>query len=262
MLKNSKGGGFNNVIKRDIPCYDLIKSSNKDDIISTNWHLMPKPIDTDLDVNKMEYAMCNHINNTGNRNICNNYINQCKVKKLYEKYVDSLNDTSKIKFTLETLNEILMKTIPYTNTERDVDFLLLIGATLTTIPYGRFSHNMLTSISIPRTVTEISTDAFSHNKLTSVNIPNSVTRIGVDAFANNNLRNIKIPNSVTEIWHYAFQNNRLLSIKIPNSVTYIGTGAFYNNDLLASIRIPSRFEHQMSHFFDNIQNIEEIIFYD
>jgi hypothetical protein len=209
-----------------------------------------------------------------NKYNCNSFINKCRLKHLYKKYVD--NNIPNI-FDLELLNKILLNTIPNNDKENrkfDQNDLITFGATLNTIYISAFAHKTyfesntletiytkiikiftnivywlgiftdqeidkrrLSYITIPESITNIDKFAFSNNKLTSVIIPNSVTKIGSFAFNDNKLTSVIIPTSVTTLGVYSFSMNLLTSVIIPNSITIIDKGLFSENKL-TSVIIP------------------------
>ena len=248
-----------NKINENLSCKDVIRSLNKQTVSKVDWLTIKQPIQTSLNLNNNN-IICNNVDN------CNSYINKCKLKHLYKKYVGSdIPDN----FDINTLNEILLRTIPNNNKEdrtSDVTTLISFGANLTTIDkyafysnqltnvsipnsvttigYMAFDSNQLTSVTIPNSVTTIGFNAFKNNKLTNVTIPDSVTIIGDDAFMNNQLTNVTIPDSVITISEYAFKKNKLTNVTIPDSVITIGNYAFAYN-WLTSITIPKRFKDRI-----------------
>jgi hypothetical protein len=261
-------------------CKDVIGSLvTKQAINAVNWKSLETripTINTALNMNNPQSVTCGFAK-PEELNDCNSYLNKCKLKHLFNKYRPGVAVPGN--FDVNTLNDILFRTIPYTIIEdrsSDIASLIAFGATVIGIPdnafrfrhlinvtipnsvtsigHNAFSGNQLTNVIIPNSVTSIGEDAFTDNKLTSITIGNSVENIGYGAFYKNQLIDVIIPNSVTSIGQNAFFVNQLENVIIPNSVTYIGYGAFYNNQL-TNVTIPRRFEPILNQYFDNLKRI-------
>jgi hypothetical protein len=256
-------------IKSYLDCKEIISYmiSNKQSVKQFNWK-NNHPINTNgINISEISHTICEYADNSFKNN-CNSYINKCKLKHLFSKYL--VEKEIPPLFDIDVLNDILLHSIPNNNlqdTSIDQHFLISMGSNLITIPNDTFIYHQLTSITIPNSITTIGDYAFFNNKLTSVTIPESVTtirkfafannkltsvilsnlvtNIGIYAFNDNNLTSIIIPDSVTNIGYYAFARNQLTSIIIPHSVTNIGTAAFAHNKL-TSISIPIRFKNSVT----------------
>jgi hypothetical protein len=281
-MKGGENGLSNNLIGeiyKYTSCKDFFRDVpklSKVTLNKINWDLLPQiPFDVSPEVNlNIDCAICNFIENEGNRQKCKIYYNKCRILDLFKKYMIGRHIGPLV--NIGGLTNLLVATIPNTgnmnSVRNDQEFLRRLGVvyndirdvgsgmvklTSATIPNyvrgigrGSFSKNELTSIEIPHSVTFIGAGAFAYNKLISVTIPNSVTIIEDYAFYNNQLTTVIIPDSITKIENHAFKNNHLTSITIPNSVTKIGVEAFANN-YLTSVTIPDSVKEIVASAFEN-----------
>ena len=207
---------------------------------------------------------------------CNQYMNKCKIKYLFKKYLHQKNEPNE--YDINILNEILLATIPNNNKEdrtHDVDCLKNFGSNITSIPRYYFSKKELTNITIPNIIKSIQSYAFYNNNLYEVIIPNNVIMIGNNSFENNEITKVIIGYKVNiigesafrknrisniiildnvNVCYYAFADNLLEEVIINNNVITIGESAFYKN-LLTHIKIPTRFKNNITNYFDNIGKI-------
>jgi len=177
------------------------------------------------------------------------------LKRLYKKFID---DTNPSNYSVDILNNILLKIIPNNENENrtyDNAVLIRFGANIKTIDDELFNNRKLININIPNIITTIGKNSFAYNKLTNINIPDSVININFGAFYNNNLSRLIISNNVKIIDAYAFAENKLINLIIPNSVTYIGYHAFYNNPL-QNVTIPIKFKDEIKTIFGENENVK------
>lgn len=192
-------------------CQDVIKFmvKNPETTKSINFNQLSKTIDIP---NNIQNVICSKIGNIDRRNECNSYFNKCHIESLYKKYTPSI-------YTIDTLNDILLRTIPNNKNENrsdDQQALIRLGANITNIDDHLFNENELTYITIPICITNIGIGAFANNQLTELIISEFITNIDANAFNNNQLTYLKIPNSVDTIGYNAFTNNKLKQVEIPD----------------------------------------------
>jgi len=192
------------------------------------------PINTTLNlVNPQQ--MCNNIQDPVQRQNCNIYYNQCYLKNLFRKY--SLGQPEPVTYNVDTLNEIMLRTIPNNDQNKitEQNNLIAFGSTLIIIPNSYAESRGLidiTNITIPNSVQTIGDRAFINQALETIRIPNSVITIGRSAFEGNlAATTLNLGNSVQTIGSRAFATNSLQTLIIPNSVVTIGSGAFADNEL-------------------------------
>ena len=245
-----------NNIKEFKPCEEVINLiSSTNNYYINNEENLGNSIYTNLDLSLPERHICNHIFYPDRKASCNIYYNKCKLKYLYRKYII---ESEPEEYTIETLNKILLNTIPNNQNEdrtNDQTDLIIFGSNLTTINYdSNFFEKNLTNITIPNSVTTIGERTFMHNNLTTLIIPRSVITIGAFAFFDNQLTNVIIPDSIKTISPLAFLQNRIVTLIIPNSVINIGNYAFYNNKL-TTVTIPIKFQPRINEIFEDTSNI-------
>jgi hypothetical protein len=243
---------------------DIIKDSKL--LMNTNFAQLPSINTNILNISIVKNKRFDVVKDQKKNLECNIYYNKYRIKKLFEKYHKIIYQKKTLiephQYTIETLNQILLRTITnntdYTNIdeiERNQQILIEFGANITyingfmTYTDGTILNN-LTSIVIPKIITHIGDNTFRAINITNkIIIPDSVIFIGDHAFQNINMTDeLIIPESVIYIGDYAFNNNRLNKVTIPESVIYIGTYAFVFNDLRKVI-IPKRFKKQIKDIF-------------
>jgi len=111
----------------------------------TDFSQLTFPINTSETLNFINFInptrqVCNNIQDPVQRQNCNIYYNQCYLKNLFQKYFPGQPEP--VTYNVETLNEIMLKTIPNNNNDQnkitEQNNLIAFGSTLTIIPesYG------------------------------------------------------------------------------------------------------------------------------
>ena len=249
---------------------DIIKDSKL--LMDTNFAQLPS-INTNIpNISIIKNKRFDVIKDQKKNLECNIYYNKYRIKKLFEKYHKIIYQKTQLielhQYTIETLNQILLRTIPNNtdntdNTDntnideikRNQQILIEFGANITYISgFMAFTDgtilNNLTSVVIPKIITHIGDNTFrAINIINKIIIPDFVIHIGDHAFQNIKMTGgLIIPKLVIYIGDYAFNNNRLNKVTIPESVIYIGTYAFVFNDL-RKVTIPKRFKNRIKDIF-------------
>jgi hypothetical protein len=265
-LKKHLGGAvpkldpeINSNIRNYTNCKEAIRllSTKK----QTDFSQLIFPINTTLNLVNPTRQVCNNIQNDFQRQNCNIYYNQCYLKNLFRKYFPG--QLEPVTYNVETLNEIMLKTIPNNNNDQnkitEQNNLIVFGSTLTVIPesYAEIIEELepnlyfheddegndltfgstlpanlqLINITIPNSVQTIGSRAFAGNNLQTITIPNSVQTIGNTSFSHNQLHTVTMGNSVITIGNSSFSHNQLQTVTIPNSVITIGNSSFSHNNL-------------------------------
>ena len=262
-----------NVILPKLPNCELVTHilSNPELILDTDFAKLPS-IQIDIpNINKLQNTMCNFITDDTRRLYCNIYYNKCRIKQLFDKYHNILYQgqilTEPDIFTVETLNQILLRTI-VNNMDADIEkikkyqqTLIDFGANVNHIDGRTFRDNYYIKqphdprstdfqlIIIPKSVTHISKKGFQGLKIKNMIIPDSVTHIEGHSIQDTGLEKIIIPDSVIQIGDYAFSGNWLVEVIIPESVIHIGKNCFQFNRL-KKVTIPERFKKDIFNIFN------------
>jgi len=244
-------------IKNFQNCQETIFTNitNKERMNNYKWENLKPIINTNEAIN-ISYHNINGphvIENDARRLAYYKYINQCRLQKLYKKYIkdrdepagfmidrDELveldRDDEPVEYTIDILNDIVFEMIPNNFHKKkkihdDFNFLLNLGCTIRNIPDFAYYNKNLRRVIIPKFIIYIGKFAFYKNQLTNVKIPDSVMAIDKYAFEYNQLTSIEIPDSVIEIGEHAFGHNKLENVKIPRSFFYSRKKRYTDEDI-------------------------------
>jgi hypothetical protein len=166
-LKNELyfGGGLEDMpsqiitqILNKTTCKDVIKTAETNESVANkiNFSDLTNNININqninIDINIRQNIVCRRITDDARRAQCNEYYNKCYIKKLFDKYCNIFYQgqvlaapVAPATYDLNTLNEILLRTIP-NNIEdpdkvEDQQNLIRFGADIRTIGHRAFYSN-------------------------------------------------------------------------------------------------------------------------